>query len=550
MRADNDGEGGTLALMALLQRVMGHNVFKVTLLGMAGAALFYGDAVITPTVSVLAAVEGLKLVTPAFDGWIVPLSLAILIGLFAVQARGTARVAAWFGPVTLLWFAAMAWGGLAHLLDDPSIVGALSPVHGVHFLAGHGTAGLYALGAVFLAVTGAEALYADMGHFGRKPIQVAWLFVVLPALAVNYLGQGALLLATPEKLENPFFLLYPEWALLPMVGLATAASIIASQAVITGAFSLTQQAMQLGLLPRLEVRRTSETEKGQIYMPRVNWLLLAAVVLLVVIFKTSTALASAYGIAVTGTMVITAVMAFLLMWKCWGWSPLRAALVIAPFLIVDVVFLLANLLKVVEGGYVPLAIGAALMTVMLTWRRGARLLAERVRHDEVRLADLIGMLERSLPERVKGTAVFLTGEPDSAPSALLHNLKHNKVLHEQNAILNVVIEDVPRLSAGEERVAVARVSDAFSRITLRFGFMERPDVPRALAACRRHGFKLDLMRTSFFLSRRALREAGQSLMPRWQERLFIALARQAHDASQHFAIPTERAVEVGTQVAV
>jgi KUP system potassium uptake protein len=415
LRADNNGEGGTLALMALLQRVMGHSSFKITLLGMAGAALFYGDAMITPAISVLSAVEGLKLVTPALDPYVLPLSVAILVGLFAVQSRGTARVAAWFGPITFLWFVAMAIGGILHLADDPSTLAAVSPTYGISFLVSHGKAGLFALGAVVLAVTGAEALYADMGHFGRRPIQVAWLFVVLPALALNYLGQGALLLAHPEKLESPF-LLYPAWALLPMVALATAATIIASQAVITGAFSLTQQAIQLGLLPRLEIRRTSETEKGQIYMPRVNWLLLAAVLFLVIVFKSSSALASAYGIAVTGTMVVTAIMAFFVMWKCWQWSAARAALVIAPFLVVDVVFLLANALKLMEGGWVPLALGAALMVVMLTWRRGARLLADRMRHDEIRLAVFIRMLEKSSPERVKGTAIFLTGQPDSTAS--------------------------------------------------------------------------------------------------------------------------------------
>ena len=419
MRADNNGEGGTLTLMALLQRVMGHNVFVVTLLGMAGAALFYGDAIITPAISVLSAVEGLKLVTPAFEPYVLPLSLIILVGLFSVQSKGTASVAAWFGPITCVWFIAMAIGGLIHLVDDPSILAAVSPTYGVSFLLGHGHVGLLALGAVFLTVTGAEALYADMGHFGRKPIQTAWLFFVLPSLAINYLGQGALLLKDPEKLENPFYLLYPDWALLPMVVLATAATIIASQAVITGAYSLTRQAIQLGLLPRLDIRRTSETEKGQIYLPRVNWLLLIAVLCLVIVFRSSSALASAYGIAVTGTMVITTTMAFLVLWKCWKWSPALAMVVIAPFLAIDLVFLVANMLKIVEGGWMPLAVGAALMVVMLTWRRGTRILGEQARKDEVRLAEFISMLAKSTPDRVKGVAVFLTGQPETrrrAPS--------------------------------------------------------------------------------------------------------------------------------------
>jgi len=549
MRADNNGEGGTLTLMALLQRVIGHNVFAVTLLGMAGAALFYGDAIITPAISVLSAVEGLKLATPGFEPYVLPLSLAILVGLFSVQSRGAAAVAAWFGPITSVWFVAMAVGGFVHLADDPSILAAVSPTYGVRFLLSHGHVGLLALGAVFLTVTGAEALYADMGHFGRKPIQTAWLGFVLPSLAINYLGQGALLLKHPEKLENPFYLLYPDWALLPMIGLATAATIIASQAVITGAFSLTQQAIQLGLLPRTEIRRTSETEKGQIYIPRVNWLLLVAVVYVVIVFRSSSALASAYGIAVTGTMVITTAMAFLVLWKCWRWPPATAGLVIAPFLAIDLIFLMANMLKVVEGGWMPLAAGAALMVVMLTWRRGTRILAEKARRDEVRLAEFIDMFAKSTPERVKGVAVFLTGQPDSTPSALLHNLKHNKVLHEHNVIMNVVTEDMPRVDE-KDRLSIERLSDAFSRVTLRFGFMEEPNVPRALAGARAKGMAFDVMRTSFFFSRRALRPAAESKMPRWQDRLFIWLARSANDASQYFRIPSARAVEVGTQITV
>src|SRR3954469_15129047 len=548
MRADNNGEGGTLALMALLQRVMGRNVFAVTLFGMAGAALFYGDAIITPAISVLSAVEGLKLATPAFEPFVIPLSLAILVGLFSVQSRGTAAVAAWFGPITAIWFVALAIGGLVHLADDPSILAAISPVPGVRFLVAHGHVGLLALGAVFLTVTGAEALYADMGHFGRRPIQTAWLVFVLPSLAVNYLGQGALLLNHPEKLESPFFLLYPDWALLPMVALATAATIIASQAVITGAYSLTQQAIQLGLLPRMEIRRTSATEKGQIYIPRVNWLLLIAVVYLAIVFRSSSALASAYGIAVTGTMVFTTTMAFLVLWKCWHWRPGVAALVIAPFLAIDLTFLLANMLKIVDGGWMPLTVGAVLMTVMLTWRRGTRILADKACKDEVRLAEFIKMLARSTPERVKGVAVFLTGHPDSTPRALLHNLKHNKVLHEQNVIMNVSVEDTPRVP--EQDLSIERLSDAFWRVTLRFGFMEEPNVLHALAGARAKGLAIDVMRTSFFLSRRALRLAPKSELPRWQERLFIWLARAANDASQYFGIPSGRAVEVGTQTTV
>jgi KUP system potassium uptake protein len=549
LRMDNNGEGGTLTLMALVQRVMGHNMMLVSVLGMIGAALFYGDAIITPALSVLSAVEGMKLATPVLEPFVLPVSLAILAALFAAQSRGTAAVAAWFGPITLVWFLAMAVGGLAHLADDASILGAISPAYGISFLANHGVAGLFALGAVFLAVTGAEALYADLGHFGRKPIQVAWLAIVFPSLALNYLGQGALLLSHPEKLENPFYLLYPEWALIPMIVLASMATIIASQAVITGAFSITQQAIQLGLLPRFEILRTSETEKGQIYIPRINWRLLGAVVFLVIVFKSSSALAAAYGIAVTGTMVVTATLAFFVLWRCWKWSPAVATLIIAPFLVVDLLFLGANLLKVHEGGWMPLLVGAALMVVMLTWRRGTRILADKALKEEVPLAEFIGMLEARSPERVQGTAVFFTGNPGNVPAALLHNLKHNKVLHEQNVIVHVVTDDTPRVEA-VNRIAVERLSDHFWRVTLRFGFMESPNVSRALPACRREGLQFELMRTSFFLSRRSIRPAARSSMPLWQDKFFISLARSASDVSEHFGIPASRAVEVGAQVTV
>jgi len=549
MSADNHGEGGTLSLMALLQRAMGHNFLIVSLLGMAGAALFYGDAIITPAISVLSAVEGLKLVAPAFDPFILPLSLVIIVGLFFVQSRGTAIVAAWFGPIMMVWFIVMAIGGLTHLAANPGILSAVNPIFGIQFLLTHGHAGLLALGAVFLTVTGAEALYADMGHFGSKPIRAAWLIVVMPSLILNYLGQGALLLSHPEKLENPFFLLYPEWALLPMVLLATVATIIASQAVISGAFSLTHQAMQLGLLPRMEMRRTSETEKGQIYIPRINWLLLAAVLYIVFAFRSSSALASAYGVAVTGTMVITSVMAFLVMWKYWRWKPSLAAAVIVPFLAVDLIFLMANLLKVFEGGWLPLAVGASLVLVMLTWRRGTRILAEISKKNEVGLADFISMLAKSSVVRASGTAVFLTGNPDATPTALLHNIKHNKVLHANNIVLNVITEDTPRVSE-RERISFQRLSDAFANVTVRFGYMESPNVPKALTACRNHGLIFDVMSTSFFLSRRALRPAGVSRMPRWQDKLFIALARSSDDASRYFHIPSGRAVEIGTQITI
>src|SRR5947207_2273241 len=445
LRADNNGEGGTLTLMALAQRALGRSTPVLFLLGTISGALFYGDAVITPALSVLSAVEGLKIATPAFEPYVVPLTVVILVALFAVQSRGTAQVAAFFGPVMLVWFIAIAIPALQQIAANPLVLYALNPWHAISFLGTHGTIGLVTLGAVFLAVTGAEALYADLGHFGRHPIQFAWLALVLPALALNYFGQGALVLANPKAIENPFFLLYPDWALLPMVALATAATVIASQAVITGAYSLTRQAIQLGLLPRLEIRHTSETQVGQIFMPRVNTLLLIGVLLLVALFGSSERLAGAYGIAVTGTMVVTALMAFIVIWQGWHWSIWATLALIAPFLLVDLTFFVANLLKIVEGGWAPLALAAFVVTVMYTWRRGSRLLFDKTRRQETPLADLVALLERKPPQRVPGTAVFFTSDPSSAPTALLHSLKHYKVLHEQHVILPVATTDFPRL---------------------------------------------------------------------------------------------------------
>jgi KUP system potassium uptake protein len=549
LRADNNGEGGTLTLMALAQRALGRATPVLVLLGTISGALFYGDAVITPALSVLSAIEGLKIATPAFEPYVVPLTAVILVALFAVQSYGTAKVAALFGPLTLIWFIAIAIPGIGLVAADPSVLAALNPWHALLFIVGHGMIGLVTLGAVFLAVTGTEALYADLGHFGRRPIQAAWLAIVLPALVLNYLGQGALVLADPKAVENPFFLLYPDWALLPMVGLATAATVIASQAVITGAYSLTRQAIQLGLLPRMEIQHTSESHAGQIYLPRVNALLLAGVLALVVLFGSSSALASAYGIAVTGTMVVTALMAFIVIWRLWHWPAWAAALLIAPFLLIDVTFLAANLLKVMERGWIPLVLGAAIMTVMYTWRRGSRLLFDKTRRLETPLAALIASLEKKPPPQVPGTAVFLTSDPASAPTALMHSLKHYKVLHASNVILTVETADSPKV-AEQERVRIERLGERFSRVTLRFGFMETPNVPKALAIARKLGWQFDIMATSFFLSRRSLKPAARSGMPRWQDHLFIALARSANDATDYFQIPTGRVVEIGTQVAV
>ena len=550
LRADNNGEGGTLALMALAHRAVGaRGAGTVILLGIISGALFYGDAIITPALSVLSAVEGLKIATPAFEHYVVPLTVVILIALFAVQSRGTARVAAFFGPVTLVWFISIAIAGVLHVAQNLAVLYAFNPIHGVEFLASHGLIGLITLGAVFLAVTGSEALYADLGHFGRGPIRTAWLSVVLPGLTINYLGQGALVLADHKTIENPFFLLYPDWAQLPMVMLATAATVIASQAVITGAYSLTQQAIHLGLLPRMEIRHTSEALFGQIYMPRVNTLLLIGVLVLVALFRSSSALASAYGIAVSGTMVVTAMMAFVVVFKGWRWPIWAAALLIGPFVAIDLTFFGANLLKVFEGGWIPLALGGVVMTAMYTWRRGIRLLFEKTRKSEVPLDSLVVSLEKKPPHRVPGTAVFLTSDPTYAPTALMHSLKHYKVLHENNVILTVDYAPLPRVDPAE-RVQITPISERFSRIRLRFGFMERPNVPRALALARRLGWQFDIMSTSFFLSRRALRLAMRSGMPRWQDRLFIGLARSSDDATDYFQIPSDRVVEVGTQVTV
>ena len=549
LRADNNGEGGTLALMALARRVLARNSTIVLLLGIAGAGLFYGDAMITPALSVLSAIEGLKIATPAFEPYIVPLTVLILLGLFAVQSRGTAAVSIFFGPICAVWFLALTIAGIAHIAANPSVLLALSPWYGLHFLLSHGFIGLITLGLVFLAVTGAEAIYADLGHFGRRPIQVGWVAFVLPALVINYFGQGALLLANPKTLENPFFLLYPDWALYPMVALATAATVIASQAVITGAYSITSQAIQLGLLPRMEIRHTSAALYGQIYMPRVNWLLLAGVLLLVVLFRSSSGLATAYGIAVTGTMVVTSMMAFIVVWKLWRWKPWAAAALIVPFLAIDLTFFGANLVKVYEGGWITITAGMLIMVVIWTWRRGSRLLFEKTRRQETPLQALVDMLEKKPPQRVPGTAVFLTSDPASAPTALMHSLKHYKVLHEKNVILTVETAPSPRVDEAE-RVRIDPISESFSRVVLKFGFMETPNVPKALALARKAGWTFDIMSTSFFLSRRTLRPAARSGMPRWQDRLFIALARSANDATDYFQIPTGRVVEVGTQVTI
>jgi KUP system potassium uptake protein len=549
LRADNNGEGGTLSLMALASRALGRRTTFVFIVGVIGASMFLGDSVITPAISVLSAVEGLRLATPAFSDYVAPLAVVILIALFAAQSHGTAKVAAMFGPVMVVWFVSIAIAGGMHIRDDPGVLTAINPLYGIEFILEHGTIGMVTLGAVFLVVTGGEALYADLGHFGRKPIQTAWLCLVLPALLINYFGQGAKVLADPTAIENPFYRLVPDMVLVPMIVLATAATVIASQAVITGAYSLVHQAIQLGLLPRLAILHTSASHVGQIYIPRVTISLLVGVLLLVGLFRTSSALASAYGIAVATTMVVDGLLAFIVIWKLWQWKLWQALLLIVPFVFVDSVFFSANLLKLLDGAWLPLLFGATMVTVILTWQRGTTLLTNKTRRTEVPLDTLFRNLERKPPPSVPGTAVFLTSDPEFAPTALLHNLKHNKVLHEHNVILTIITADTPRVPE-DDRVKITPLSQHFSRVSLKFGYMEQPNVPKALAIARKHGWQFDIMSTSFFLSRRSLKPSPQSGMPSWQDHLFIGLARSASDATDFFQIPTGRVVEVGTQVAV
>jgi KUP system potassium uptake protein len=552
LRADNHGEGGTLSLLALLMRTANGHAAILFFMGAAGAALFIGDAMITPALSVLSAVEGLKLVTPTLSDYVVPISVVILVMLFAVQSWGTAAVSKFFGPITALWFIVMGAAGAGHISDDIGILAAFNPYYAVIFMYQEGYVGLVVLGAVFLTVTGAEALYADLGHFGRRPIQWAWFCLVFPALTLNYLGQGALVLKHPETISNPFYLMFPQWALLPAVLLATAATIIASQAVITGAFSLTRQAIHLGFLPRMEIFHTSETQTGQIYLPAVNTLLLFGVVLLVFIFGSSEALATAYGISVTGAMVVTTVLAFEFLRVRWRWSIGAITAVLLPLFLLELTFLGANLLKIHDGGYVPVLIAAAVVVVMWTWNRGTRILREKTRRIEVPLAAFVKSIEKQsahAPVSVTGTAIFLTSDPDFAPAALLHNIKHNHVLHEQNFILTVRTANTPRVPSSQ-RFTVEKVSERFAKIELRYGFMETQNVSQALGLMRKAGHKFDIMATSFYLGRRKLVPDAQSGMPRWQDKLFIGLADLAIDPSDYFRLPTNRVVELGSHVVI
>ncbi len=549
LRADNNGEGGTFALMSLGQSVSARSAPVLLILGILGASFFYGDAIITPAISVLSAMEGLKVISPQFERFILPLTVVIILVLFAVQSHGTAKMAQFFGPIMLLWFAVLAVGGVAQIATNLRVLEALNPLYGISFIANNGLIGLSVMGLVFLCATGAEALYADLGHFGRRPIQLAWFWIVLPSLLLNYFGQGALLLNDPAAIKNPFYLLYPGWMVPGMIVLATMATIIASQAVITGAFSITRQAVQLGLLPRQLIRHTSDTVAGQIYLPRVNWILCAGVLMVTLMFQSSTKLAAAYGVSVTAAMVIDSMMAFLVIWRYWKWSFAKTACLIVPLLLIEQVFFFANALKIPDGGWFPLVIAAFIGIVMQTWLRGTKVLSKATRKNEAELGWLVRKLEQKPPHRVPGTAMFLTGDPESAPTSLMHNLKHNRVLHERNVILTIRTEDVPRVKR-HERVEVDRISDNFILVTAHYGFMETPSVPKILEHCKRKNLNIEISQTSFFLSRRSLRTTIKSEMPGWQERLFIFLAGTAEDATAYFQIPTDRVVEVGTQVTV
>jgi KUP system potassium uptake protein len=552
MRADNKGEGGTLALMALAQRIVPRRSGLVLLLGMLGAALFYGDGIITPAVSVLAAIEGIRDAPGAPHGvadLVLPISIGILVTLFLVQSKGTASVAKFFGPITAVWFLVLAGLGLYHIKEDLSIFRALSPHYGVIFLVDNGFLGFVILGSVFLAVTGAEALYADMGHFGKKPIQAAWVFLALPALLLNYLGQGALVLRHPADRVEPFYRMIPEPIYWPVLLLVTAASVIASQAVITGAFSMTQQAVQLGLFPRIDIRRTSETQAGQIFVPYVNNMLMIGVVILLITFRTSSNLAAAYGIAVTGAMFVDTMLFFVIVRWMWKRPVWQAALASGLFGILDITFISSNLLKIPQGAWLPLVLGAGLVTVMVTWNRGAQILTDKTRRDSVPLIELSEILRARAPYRAPGTAIFLTSDTEMAPVALMHNLKHNKVLHEKNIILTLQTAETPRVSE-DKRVRIEPVNEDFKRVIVTYGFMETPNVPKALALCRKLGLKFDIMATSFFLGRRSVVPSAQSGMPLWQDKLFIFLMKNAANPTDFYKIPPGRVVEMGAQVTV
>jgi KUP system potassium uptake protein len=563
MRADNDGEGGVLALLALAGRGIGGRKGAVLALGAVGAALFYGDAIITPALSVLSAVEGTKTIPSIGENisqqTIISITLVIMVALFAIQSRGTALVSTLFGPICVVWFLAIGGLGLLHISDYPAIIGALSPHHAVSFLANNGMVGLIVLGSVFLTVTGAEALTADMGHFGRFPIRLGWFLLVFPALSFNHFGQGAFAMAAleqaraagvPLETQDWFFLMSPEAVRLPMIILAGLATIIASQAVITGAYSLTQQAIQLGLLPRMKIVQTSPGSAGQIYIPAINWMLLFGVWLLVVQFRNSSAMASAYGIAVTGTMVVTTCLAFVVVHKLWKWSLIKSCLVIAPFLAIDFIFFGANILRVVDGGWVPLAVGALICLIIWIWVRGKRLIDLRENEGAMTLTELGNSLAKSKVVRVDGTAVYLTANPEGVPGTILHNLKHNRVLHARNIVLSIRTASVPHVPS-EERSTYVKIDDNFARVIIKYGFMETPDVPHDLAqSIPAQDAPLDDMMTSYFMGKSVLSASKDEGLPFWQDIILMFLQRNAYNPAEFFGIPSNRIIALGGQVVI
>jgi KUP system potassium uptake protein len=551
MRADNRGEGGILALMVLAQRSMKSEFSRkaVALLGISGACLFFGDGIVTPAISVLSAVEGLGTVSTALHRLVIPISVVVIVALFLIQYRGTGSVGRVFGPIMALWFGTLAVMGVMQIVQHPMVLLAISPSYAIQLIYHHEWLAFLTLGSVVLSVTGAEALYADMGHFGASPIRRTWVLFVLPSLVLNYFGQGALVLSDPRALESPFFLLAPEWLRLPLVILATAATVIASQAMISGAFSVARQCMQLGFLPRMTVRHTSATEEGQIYVPQINSVMLVGVLILVFAFQSSDALAAAYGIAVTGTFVCTCVLAGVVFRHQFGWSAARSWLVFGGFFIIDAVFFAANVLKIPEGGWVPIVLGLALIALMTSWKRGRDLLLARWRQDSLPLSAFLARLPQSRIVRVPGMAVFMTGNSDYVPGALLHNLKHNKVLHEKVLFVTVVNEDVPDV-ASVDRCTVTELSDGIHRVQVRYGFMESPNLPRELESLRPQGIEFDSMQASYFLGRETLVAASTPLLPLWRLWLFLVMARNAVSATEFFRIPSDRVVELGVQVAI
>jgi len=550
LRADNHGEGGVIALTALVKSLGGRArraPWLLIAIGVFAACLLYGDGMITPAISVLSAVEGIRIITPLFQPYVVPLTIVILAGLFLLQRRGTARVGSLFGPVILLWLCVLAVLGLVQVVQRPEVLAAASPLYGARFLALNKLHGFVVLGAVFLVVTGAEALYADMGHFGRGPIRLTWVAAVLPALVLNYFGQGALLLGRPEEASHPFYAMVPSWAMIPMVVLSTLATIIASQAVITGSFSLTRQAIQLGYLPRMEIRHTSAAQMGQIYVGPVNWLLMACTIGLVIGFKSSGQLAAAYGVAVTSTMLITTVLFYTVARRRWGWRRLAAVPLCGLFLLVDLAFFGANITKIFHGAWFPLVIGGVVFTVMLTWERGRKILAAQLKDLTPSFARFKESVEAEPPHRINGQAVFLSGNPDIVPAALIHNLKHNRVLHSEIAFLHFKTEDVPRVPS-LEKVDAEKLGGGFFRIVAHYGFMEEPKTENVLALAREKGFEFKIDGASFFLGREKLSIGDHPHMSRWRCRLFLFMARNAKDAAAFFQIPPDRVVEVGVQL--